>query len=245
MFQPAEEVGEGGEECARVLKEQLAVREIYACHNRSGYPENSVFCCDGLTQPASEGLILSLTGKASHASEPEKGCNPAEAIARLALLAAGMNQETPMTLCTITGIRVGTGDFGISPGDGELRITLRAENESDMKRMEFILLEQARALAEEYGLSLENEIRDYFPETRNSEACAQKVLAAARKCGLDVCESKALWRASEDFGYYTRQFPGAMFYVGNGEEYAALHTVGYEFPDRILEAVTRVFLALI
>ena len=48
VFQPAEEIGEGGEECARFLKEQTAVREIYACHNRSGYPEGSVVCRDGL-----------------------------------------------------------------------------------------------------------------------------------------------------------------------------------------------------
>ena len=279
VFQPAEEVGEGGEACARVLREELpavlgrgagrepavpsttaekpcagekdatsdlpAIREIYACHNRSGYPEGSVFCCRGLTQPASEGLIISLTGEPSHASEPEKGRSPAEAISKLALMAADMNRASPMILSTVVGIRVGAGDFGISPGDGELRLTLRAENESDMKNLEATLLREAEALAKEYGLHLENEIRDYFPETRNHAGCARKVLAAAGRLGLPVCESRELWRASEDFGYYTREFPGAMFYVGNGEDYAPLHTEGYEFQDRILGKIVEMFLALI
>ena len=245
VFQPAEEIGEGGEECARFLKEQTAVREIYACHNRSGYPEGSVVCRDGLTQPASEGIILSLTGKESHASEPENGRNPSAAISRLALTASEWNREHPMILSTITGIKAGTGDFGISPGKGELRITLRAENEDDMKRLETSLFRQAKELADEYGLEPGMEIRDYFPETRNSRDCAVKVLRAAEALKLPVLDSAALWRASEDFGYYTRELPGAMFYVGNGTDYPPLHTEQYEFQDRILGIITGIFLKLI
>ena len=245
VFQPAEEVGEGGALCAKTLKEQSPVREIYACHNRSGYPEGSVICREGLTQPASEGILLSFAGKTSHASEPEKGRNPAEAVSELALLAVGMNQESPLILSTVTGIWVGTGDFGISPGEGELRITLRAENEKDMKRQEGRLLQQAEELAEKHGLRLDTEIRDYFPETRNDGACARKVLRAAETCGLAVCDAGKLWRASEDFGYYTRELPGAMFYVGNGVDYPPLHTECYEFPDRNLKTVLQVFLGLL
>ena len=88
-------------------------------------------------------------------------------------------------------------------------------------------------------------IRDYFPETRNNGTCVRKVLSAAGSLGLPILDSGELWHASEDFGYYTRVFPGAMFYVGNGTEYPPLHTVGYEFPDRILKTITGMFLALI
>ena len=245
VFQPAEEVGEGGDLCARTLAEELPVREIYACHNRSGYPEGSVICREGLTQPSSEGIILSFTGKTSHASEPEKGRNPAGAICELALTAAGMNRESPMILSTVTGIRVGSGDFGLSPGEGELRITLRAENERDMKMQESRLLQKAEELAGQYGLALETAVRDYFPETRNHEACAEKVISSAERLGLTVIRPEDFWRASEDFGYYTKEFPGAMFYMGNGTDYPALHTTGYEFQDRILGTITKMFLELI
>ena len=46
---------------------------------------------------------------------------------------------------------------------------------------------------------------------------------------------KKLWRASEDFGWYLKECPGAIVYIGNGENYAALHTEEFDFNDRILE----------
>ncbi len=55
---------------------------------------------------------------------------------------------------------------------------------------------------------------------------------------------KDLWRASEDFGHYLKECDGAMFYVGNGENWPALHTVEYDFNDRILETASRMFLQL-
>ena len=54
VFQPAEETGRGGAVCAAFLQDNLDIQEIYACHNRSGFPENGVWCRKGLTQPASE-----------------------------------------------------------------------------------------------------------------------------------------------------------------------------------------------
>ena len=48
-------------------------------------------------------------------------------------------------------------------------------------------------------------------------------------------------RASEDFGWYMKQIPGAIFYVGNGEDYPAIHTTPYDFNDKILPSVVDMF----
>ena len=53
-----------------------------------------------------------------------------------------------------------------------------------------------------------------------------------------------MWRASEDFGWYLKECPGAIIYIGNGEDYPPLHTVGYDFNDRILESAVDLFAAL-
>jgi len=53
-----------------------------------------------------------------------------------------------------------------------------------------------------------------------------------------------LWRASEDFGYYLKKCEGAMFYIGNGESYPALHTAEYDFNDRILDTAVDMFVSL-
>ena len=53
------------------------------------------------------------------------------------------------------------------------------------------------------------------------------------------------FRASEDFGYYLKQCPGAIFYIGNGEDHPQLHTAEYDFNDGILERATDLFFALL
>ena len=266
IFQPGEETGEGGEMCAKLLSEQK-ISEVYAFHNLGGYPEGTVVYRDGLTQPASEGIRIAFSGKTSHASAPEEGKNPAGALSRLALAAEslpgnlqGMREkaagsrparadesaaEAPVRLVTVCGLSVGSGDFGISPGYGELCLTIRAEEESDMDRMEEAILAAAQKEAEAGGFRMTSEIRDRFPETRNDPECLRKVLGAAEAAGIPSVRMKDLWRASEDFGYYLKACPGAMFYVGTGDTRPALHTAEYDFNDRILETAVRVFAGLI
>ena len=57
-------------------------------------------------------------------------------------------------------------------------------------------------------------------------------------------EMDRLWRASEDFGYYLKQCPGAVFYIGNGTDYPPLHTQTYDFNDRILPTAIRMLAGL-
>ncbi len=245
IFQPAEEIGQGAIRCADLIREK-GIAEIYAFHNLSDYPENSIVYRKKLTQPASEGLIIRMHGKQSHASAPEEGRNPSAAIAELALYAQRLQEEPHdgMALCTIVGMQCGQGDFGISAGNGSIRVTLRAEQEPVMKEMEKKLLRKAEELSERDGLRTEHEIRDYFPETRNHDEALDRVIRKAAGLRLPVIEMKDLWRASEDFGYYLKLCPGAMFYVGNGKGYPAVHTAGYDFNDRILKTAIDIFLAL-
>lgn len=246
IFQPGEEIGAGGERCAALLREK-DISEVYAFHNMSGYPEGAVIVRNGLTNPASEGLTIRFHGKQSHASAPEEGRNPAAAISRLALYSQELIEQphSGMALCTITGINVGSGDFGISPSEGTICLTLRAEQEAEMKQMEESLLRYASRQAEKDRLSMEYQISDYFPETRNHEDGVRRVLRCAEQQGIPAMEMENLWRASEDFGYYLKQCPGAMFYIGNGPDYPPLHTQAYDFNDRILPTAIRMLAGLV
>lgn len=245
LFQPGEEIGRGAEICAGLLAEK-EIREIYAFHNLSGYPEGSLVYRHGLTQPASEGLQIHMTGRPCHASAPEEGINPAPALAELTLSAAeaGKAFSPRLALCTLVGLRAGTGDFGVSAGEGEIRLTLRAEREEEMQRMEKEILARAQRLADRDGMRMEQQVTDRFPETKNEETCLGRVLRCARQLGIPTREMESLWRASEDFGTYTKQCPGAIFYLGSGENYPPLHTPGYDFPDTLLPEAVDLFTAL-
>ena len=146
-----------------------------------------------------------------------------------------------MCLCTIVNVSIGKKDFGISPGEGEISFTLRAEEEAHMKEMEKALLEKAEALFKTYHLALRYEKKDYFPETRNHKAAIHRILRAAKELKKESLEMKELWRASEDFGYYTKKCEGAIFYIGTGEDRPALHTPEYDFNDAILETAVDLF----
>ena len=245
IFQGAEEIGEGAKKAAMLVREKN-IQEVYAFHNLPGYPEGEVVYRRGLTQPASEGLTICFHGRTSHASAPEEGANPAAVIADTILHSRKMSEKPRegMVLCTVAGVKAGSGDFGISAGEGALMLTLRAENEMDMKALENEIREFAKQKAEARGIRTEFQISDYFPETRNHEDGIQKVLSAAECRNIPVREMRSMWRASEDFGYYLKECGGAMVYIGDGGFWPPLHTKEYDFNDRILETAVDLFCAL-
>lgn len=242
IFQHAEETGQGASECSSMLMERN-ISEIYAFHNWSGYPEKSIVIRSGLCQCSSQGLTVMFKGRSSHASEPEKGINPSFAVGRfiMGIRELYAKYENQKVLCTVVNVRVGEKNFGISPGDGEVSLTLRAERERDMKSFDDDIRALAMKIADTHSVNVNFETHDYFPETVSDSECVMNVKKAAYHLGLNVIEMKDAIRASEDFGWYMKQIPGAIFYIGNGEDYPAIHTGKYDFNDSILESAVDMF----
>ena len=247
VFQHAEEIGAGGEVCAAALK-KLGVEEVYAFHNMSGYPRGAVCLREGTMHCASRGMILRFTGTPAHASTPERGRNPAFAVARLVCAIPELTDPEGydgLVLCTVIQINVGEPAFGVSAHRGELLLTIRAQYERELAALQSALEALARREAGRYGLELEIGYQDVFPETANHPAQTEKVRRAARRLGFPVCEMAAPERCSEDFGYYLHAIPGAMFFLGNGEDYPPLHSAAFDFPDKAIRQAERLFQALI
>ena len=150
-----------------------------------------------------------------------------------------------MLLCTVVNVQVGSKNFGVSAGEGEISMTLRAENESEMEELENLLRDKAKDLAKNGGFFVSFTEDDPFPETRNHDESLDKVVAVAKEQNRKVVFMPELWRASEDFGWYLKKCKGAIFYIGNGVDYPPLHTVSYDFVDENLEVAKDIFLGLI
>src|SRR5918993_4038331 len=92
MFQPAEEDGSGA---AAVVADprfrQIAPDFAFALHNLPGLPLGRGALVEGPVNCASRGMRIVLTGKTAHASMPETGTSPMQAVATLmpALTALG------------------------------------------------------------------------------------------------------------------------------------------------------------
>ncbi len=95
---------------------------------------------------ASRDIQILFEGKTAHASQPKTGLNPTQAIVQLTHF---LNHSldgfdfTSDTLATITHIQIGEPTFGISPGQGEIRVTIRAEKNHDLELLEKLIIEES------------------------------------------------------------------------------------------------------
>ncbi|WP_394524765.1 M20 metallopeptidase family protein [Lacrimispora sp. JR3] len=237
IFQPAEETGQGGKECSRLLTEKK-IDEVYAFHNLPGYPLGTVVLKEGTFACASKGVVLGFQGRQSHAAYPEQGVNPAwilgELIVKIPELLA-LPDFSGMVLATIIEVKAGDQSFGVSPGDGRLSLTLRAEKQEDLNRFEASLLSFARKRAGEMSAKLTVSYADEFPDTVNKADWVKRCKARLMEQKIPCMEISEPLRWSEDFGWYLKKADGMFFGVGAGEACPGLHTREYEFPDEVMK----------
>lgn len=247
IFQPSEETGQGGKICSRLLEEK-GIREVYGFHNLPGYPAGQAVIKKGTFACASRGLIINLQGRQCHAAYPEEGINPAWLIGELIGSIPSLAERAAsqgMVLATIIEVKAGGENFGVSPADGRLAITIRAERLPELNRFQAFILSLAEKRAVEGGLKFWYEIVDEFPDTYNEPDMAEVCKRRFEESRIAYVEESVPFRWSEDFGWYLMKAPGMFFGVGAGEDCPGLHTGAYEFPDEILEAAVRAFEALL
>lgn len=244
LFQPAEETGKGAEICRELLAEKR-IGEIYGLHNIPGYPVKNVLFRKGTFACASTGLEIRMTGTPSHAAYPEAGKNPGHALSALLLsiekLTEEVSRQEGFVLMTLIGMEIGSDSYGVSAADGVLRLTVRGEREKVFAHYLSRIKDLAQDMAGKGGFSLQIKEIERFPATENHAECVEKVEKAAKETGLTGSVLAEPMRWSEDFGYYLQNTKGAFFGIGDGEEYAQLHTEHFEFPDEILAAGVSLF----
>lgn len=248
LFQPAEETGEGAARMvADPVVKELAPDYTLATHNLPSKPLGALVVRDGTFACASTGLIVRLRGYTSHAAEPENGASPVFAASTLAMALQAIPQRYVALheLCkvTIVGVEVGGPHFGVTPGDGRVMATLRAETDELLDQVLEICSRYARGTAAANGLEVELETIERFPATINHPAVVDATVAAAEEHGIEVVREAHPFSWSEDFGHFTALAPGALIGLGAGLEQPALHHPDYDFPDALIEPSVRLFLS--
>ncbi|MDN4494073.1 M20 metallopeptidase family protein [Ureibacillus aquaedulcis] len=243
LFQHAEETAQGAIEAREILQKEK-IDEIYGFHNMPGIPLKTVSVIDGTAHFASRGMSIEMIGFPSHASEPEKGINPSYAIAKIIdaipeFTSSRTNEG--LVLCTVIQIDVGSENYGIAAHRGALKMTIRAEKETELDQLQKNLENLAKQLSEQQGIQVSFKYNDIFPETVNTKECSDVVRKVCEDKGLPWQELPEPYRASEDFGEYLKQVQGSFFYVGSGEDHPGIHTLYYDFPDEIIETVVEVY----
>ena len=239
LYQPAEETGYGARQ---VLADQrfpkIEADWAFGLHNVPGLPVGQIQYRVGSFCPASEGLEIRILGANSHASEPQKGRNPALALAQMVSSFSGLPVElgglTSAGLITPVTIRMGDGDYGISPGSAELCFTVRAETNRKLQTLVDAMREKASLIGSSYGLQMEYKRHDPFPATVNTPDGVEVLHRAFNHLGLPTEGMEAIFPWSEDFGEFLMRIPGAFFALGSGLDCPPLHSHEYDFPDQLI-----------
>ena len=246
LFQPAEENGEGAVAIYNDERfKKLSPDQVFALHNLPGYDHHDIVVKDHTFTCAVNSIIIKLLGRTAHAGEPENGDNPALAIAQIITEFNKKIQPDPkkekFSVLTPIYLTMGTEDYGISAGYGEVHYTFRRAANSEMKELEQELEQIAISAAEKYKLKPEISWTQRFSANENNPESVDFVRQAAKDCNFNLIEREVPFQWGEDFGIFTEHFKGAMFGLGSGKETPNLHNPDYDWPDQITETGAEIF----
>ncbi len=250
LFQPAEEIGEGAALMVKDIEKLGLVFDFsYALHNNPNYPLNSIVIHNGTYAAGSVGMELKFTGASSHAAFPEQAISPSDAIISIIGEVKRVNLEckefADFILATVVNVEIGEANYGVTPGDGAIRLTIRSFIDEDLSKLCDKIEEFAKKRALEDGLKLEISYHDKFPATVNSSLANSNVIDAAENIGLKILYAKEPTRGSDDFSFFTTKSNGSFFDIGNGEGGADIHQPDYKFPDAIIIPAVNLFAEII
>ncbi|MGS0747520.1 M20/M25/M40 family metallo-hydrolase [Halpernia sp. GG3] len=219
--------------------------KVFALHNLPGYKLHDIVVKNNTFTCAVNSIIIKLYGKTSHAAEPQNGLNPASAIAEIIQEYDEKNQtdreKEKFTILTPIFIEMGTADYGISAGFGEVHYTFRRFNNKEMKELEMELENIALKVAEKFNLKTDISWTQKFTANENNPAAVDFVRKAVEDCKFNLVERKTPFEFGEDFGLFTEHYEGAMFGLGSGENQPSLHNPDYDWPDEITETGATIF----
>ncbi|UQD56729.1 amidohydrolase [Flavobacterium sp. K5-23] len=246
LFQPAEEDGSGAQKIYSDPKfATLKPDFVFALHNLPGFPKNQIVVKNDTFTCAVNSVIIKLNGVTAHAGEPEKGINPALAIASIItqfnkIIQADISKED---YCLVTPIytEMGKKAYGVSAGAGEVHFTVRSDSNLQMKKVEITLEKLAQSIAKEHQLECNISWTQGFQANENNKQAADHIRNAAKINNFELLEKETPFTWGEDFGLFTQQYPGAMFGLGSGINTPALHNPDYDFPDEIIKTGVSIF----
>ena len=243
-FQPAEE-GPGGAEpmlnWLRAERPDLLCDEIYALHIAPERAVGDVATKPGLLFANTSEMFIDLKGLGGHAAYPHKTRDMAVAAAQLLIqlqtIVSRNIDPLNSVVITVGKLSAGTVQNVIAEHarlDGTIR-TLNAESMVAVKR-------RIEAICRGIEVAFECEISiDYgsmYYEVNNDGECANKLLTSAEhfpQTTAIVCDEAM---TGEDFGYFVKEIPGAMFWAGAGSQFG-LHHAKLNPEEQLLEINSR------
>tara|TARA_B100001971_G_scaffold215193_1_gene260044 strand:+ start:133021 stop:134130 length:1110 start_codon:yes stop_codon:yes gene_type:complete len=243
VFQPAEETGEGAK---RMINEpqfqNLKIDFIFGLHNLPGVAEHKILCKRDVFACSSVGMEIQFKGVSSHAAEPNKAQTPyplVEVLLNYIKTNSHFELDEQFKIITMTHVSIGEKSFGITPGDGEIYLTLRAIKDEYIDKFK----EDITKITQNASADVQISYHDDFPALKNNAEAYDLIKETGHHFDFEEMQYPFKW--SEDFGHFTQKVKGAYFGIGVGENHFNLHHPEYDFNDGVLLTGIKFYKALI
>jgi hippurate hydrolase len=228
MFQPGEEGHHGAR---HMLDEGLLdvgpladgtpspVTGAYALHTTAAMHTGFVSSRPGPIMASSDRLLITVTGRGGHASEPFRTLDPipvaCEIVGALQTLVTRRVDVFDPSVVTVARIHAGTTN-NVIPEVAEIEGTIRAVSERTRTRVHDGIRRVAEGIGAAHEVDVRVEITYGYPVTVNGDDPARFALGVAS--GV-VGAERALTlphpvMGAEDFSYVLQRVPGAMLFLG-------------------------------
>jgi amidohydrolase len=241
VFQP-------GEESVAAAKDLVAAGAIdnplpalcVALHAWPGLPVGAIGTRPGPCMAAADFFRIAVTGRGGHGAMPHLANNPIPVAARIACalegIPSGRVAATDPCVVSVCKFHCGTAD-NIIADTAELVGTVRYFDGKSRTEVPGHIKRLAEGMCAGAGMSCDIDYRYEYPATLNTP----EVVSLGREV-VDEALGAEAWApmadpvmGAEDFAFFIRKAPGALFRLGMGESCAMLHNSRFDFNDRALE----------
>ena len=229
-FQPAEEGPGGAEPMLNWLKQDrpdLLPDEIYALHIAPEYPVGTVATRAGLLFANTSELFIDLKGLGGHAAYPHKTRDMTVAAANLVLQLQTIisRNVNPLDSAVITIGKLTSGTVqNIIAENARLEGTIRTLSVDAMNEVKRRIEAVCAGIEASFECTIDIDYGAMYYEVNNNETCANKLLSFAKSYeGCHAVESPPAM-TGEDFGYFLKEIPGALFWAGANCDYGLHHS---------------------
>jgi len=244
IFQPGEEKAPGG---ARLMLEdglfdEIKPELILAQHVSVDFPTGTMGFLHGKIMASADEIHLKITGKGGHGALPHL-CNDTVLAASQTIVALQQVSSRlchPLTPMVLTfGKLIADGATNVIPNDALISGTLRTFDEKwrieAKEHIRRIIIETCNA----YGCSAKIDMPDGYPCVVNDTTITSKARKFAGEwVGENNVTTLETRMTSEDFGFFTQQYPCCFFRFGVKGEINArtggLHSPTFQIDEKAL-----------
>ncbi|GGE32538.1 N-acetyldiaminopimelate deacetylase [Pullulanibacillus camelliae] len=247
VFQPAEE-GPGGALPLLHSDEFNAWRpdEIFALHVAPEYPTGTIATREGLLFANTSELFIDFKGKGGHAAYPHLANDMVVAashfITQIQSIISRRLDPLNAGVVTIGKVTSGTKQ-NIIADSARVEGTLRALNPETMQVMKEAIQAHVAGIETAFSCRATIDFGSNYYQVHNHSEQTREFIQYCRDHDYDLVICKEAM-TGEDFGYFLKEIPGFMFWLGVSSE-AGLHDAHFQPDEAAIETAVKLVTAYI